>query len=70
MPDGAPGGASGWVSVTADGKLRTDLTWGEPHSGAGFDLYELTDDNTLVVSSTIRVSAGATAYRSVYRRRM
>lgn len=56
--------------MTPDGKLRTDLTWGEPHGGAGFDLYELTDDNTLVVSSTIRVAAGAVAYRSVYRRRM
>ena len=56
--------------MTPDGKLRTDLTWGEPHGGAGFDLYELLDDNTLVVSSTIRVAAGAVAYRSVYRRRM
>ena len=64
------GGAEGRVTATADGLLRIDVTWGEPHAGAGHDLYVMPDADTLLVKSYIQLAHGSAGYNIVYRRRM
>lgn len=65
------GGARGRVSVNPDGALRIDIAWGEPHGGAGYDLFYVLDDaNTLRVASSITVRGQTATYNVIYRRRI
>ena len=61
----------GYVEAGKDG-LQLQLRWGAPHAGRGTDVFQLLDDNTLLVTSTAQLEGGGgrAGYRTRYRRRI
>lgn len=62
-----PGGAAGRTTLRPDGVLVTALAWRPPVGGACVDQYRVRDD-TLMVTTTLKVGGGSVKYRTVYRR--
>ncbi len=50
------------------GELRLDMKWSDPVGGTGTDAFSLVDQDTLHVSSVIRIGGKKASYRTVYRR--
>lgn len=51
------------------GRFAVDLTWSEPLSGTGVDVYELVSPNTLHVHSTLHVGGKEVHNTAVFHRK-
>jgi hypothetical protein len=78
--DGAPATAkrrdlrrgrhTGRVAPSADGRLRLEVSWEDPHGGAGVDEFFLAGPDELRVATSLRLGSGReVAYTQVYLRR-
>lgn len=62
------GGHTGHVRVTEQGDIALSIAWEDPLGGTGTELFQLVDDDTLHVFSTINVAGQTVAYKNVHRR--